>query len=118
MSIAKKKNWQDENFRNDILNAQNKGKWTNEARKNRSLATKKMWESGKFDNQAYKISKKMTGVKKSEETKLKMRESSKLRELKHHQDYELYISNGGELNYGEFRKHYKKGINDLLKEIK
>lgn len=82
--------------------------------KNRSIATKKMWQNGKFAEQAKKISEKMKGVEKSEETKLKMKKASKIRELNHHRDYEIYLSNGGNLNYNEFCKHYKNGINDLL----
>ena len=118
MSESAKRNWSDENYKKQMIDFQNKGKWTDEARKNRSFATKRMWEDGKFQNQAEKISKKMKGRKMSEESKIKMKESSKLRELKHHQDYELYVSNGGDLNYNEFCKHYKKGINDLLEEMK
>ena len=67
-------------------------------------------------NQAEKLSNYWTGVKKSEETKLKMKESSRLRELKHSQDYDLYLAMGGELNRREFCKHYKKGKNMLLEE--
>jgi hypothetical protein len=118
MSIAKKKNWQDENFRRDILQAQNKGKSTQKARQNRSEATKNMWLNGKFSEQPAKISKWSKGRKASDETKEKMKEVSKIREFKHHQDYELYLSRGGELNYNEFCKHYKKGINDLLEKMK
>lgn len=117
MSIAKKKNWQDENFRKNVLQAQNDGKSTQQARKNRSEATKNMWLNGKFSEQPAKISKWSKGRKASDETKEKMKEVSKIREFKHHQDYELYLSNGGELNYNEFCKHYKKGINDLLEEM-
>lgn len=118
MSVAKFNNWQDSEYRKRMLESQRKGKWTDEARKNRSNATKKMWESGKFKNQAEKISKKMKGRKMSESMKLKMKEVSKIRELKHHQDYEIYLSNGGDLNYNEFCKHYKNGINNLLEELK
>ena len=114
MSIAKKKNWQDENFRKNILQAQKDGKSTQRARKNRSEATKNMWLNGKFSEQPAKISKWAKGRKYTEESKLKMKELSVLREEKHHLDYEVYLSNGGELNYNEFCKHYKKGINDLL----
>jgi group I intron endonuclease len=114
MSESAKRNWSDENYRKQIIDFQNKGKQTDEARKNRSVATKKMWQNGKFAEQAKKISKKMKGVEKSEETKLKMKKASKIRELNHHRDYEIYLSNGGDLNYNEFCKHYKNGINDLL----
>lgn len=114
MSESAKQNWRDSDYHKRIVESQNKGKLTDDARKNRSFATKKMWENGKFRNQAEKISKKTKGLKKSEETKLKMRYSSELRELKHHSDYEVYLANGGNLNYNEFCKHYKKGINDLL----
>ena len=118
MSNAKKKNWQDDDFRNYILQAQIKGRLTNQGRKNRSLATKKMWETGKFDSQSKKISETMKGVKKSEETKRKMKQASILRELKHNQDYELYLSLGGNLSRKEFIKHYIKGVNNLLEELK
>lgn len=116
MSESALKNWSDENYRIKIIALQNEGKSTKEARKNRSNATLNMWKTGKFKEQAKKISLKMMGVKKSEETKLKMKEASKLREEKHKQDFELYILNGGELDFNQFRKHYKKGKNDLMEE--
>lgn len=118
MSESAKRNWSDENYRKQIINFQNEGKWTNEARKNRSVATKKMWQNGKFNEQSKKISETMKGVKKSEETKRKMKQASILRELKHNQDYELYLSLGGNLSRKEFIKHYIKGINNLLEELK
>lgn len=114
MSESSFKKWKNPEYRKNILNAQNKGKWTDEARKNRSLATKKMWEDGKFKNQSEKIAKWSKGRKMSDLMKLKMKEVSKIRELKHSQDYELYVSMGGELNHREFIKHYHNGINDLL----
>ena len=114
MSESAKRNWSNENYRKQIIDFQNKGKWTDEGRKNRSIATKKMWQNGKFAEQAQKISEKTKGVEKSEETKLKMKKASEIRELNHHCDYEIYLSNGGDLNYNEFCKHYKNRINDLL----
>ena len=42
--------------------------------------------------------------------------NSRLRELKHSKDYDLYLAMGGELNRREFCKHYKKGKNMLLEE--
>lgn len=114
MSESKKRNWQDSNFRENIIKAQQKGKWTDEARKKRSEATKRMWEAGKFANQAEKIAVWSKGRKHSDETKTKMIEISKIREAKHHDDYEIYLSRGGDLRFCEFRKHYKNGVNDLL----
>lgn len=114
MSESAKKNWKNEEYRNRIVEFQNKGKWTDEARKRRSLATKKMWENGKFSNQPDKIRKWSTGRKMSDQMRQKMKEVSKVRELKHREDYEFYISNGGDLNYRQFSKHYKNGVNDLL----
>ena len=60
----------------------------------------------------------MKGVKKSEETKRKIKQASILRELKHNQDYELYLSLGGNLSRKEFIKRYIKGVNNLLEELK
>ena len=114
MSKSAKLNWSDESYHKRIIETQNKGKWTEEARKNRSLATKKMWETGKFKNQPAKIAKWSKGRKMSDETKEKMKVVSRKREFKHHQDYEIYLFNGGDLNYNEFCKHYKNGVNDLL----
>ena len=116
MSKKAKERWSDPIYRRDILESQRIGRCTNEGRKNRSEATKKMWESGKFSEQAKKISEKVKGRKKSQETKLKMKKSAKLRELKHQEDYAIYISRGVDLNYVDFHKHYKKGKNDLLGE--
>lgn len=117
MSEKAKERWQMLDYRENILKRQHEGKWTDEGRKNRSEATKKMWENGKFKEQSRKISETMKGVKKSEETKLKMKESSRIREQKHRNDYSIYILNNGELNYNEFCRHYKNGKNDLLEEI-
>lgn len=117
MSEAKKKNWQDEEYRLQMINAQNVGKHTEEYSRTRSEATKNMWLTGKFKNQAKKISSTMKGRKLSEETKQRMKVASKLREEKHKQDYELYVLNGGFLNYNEFCKSYNKGVNKLLEEL-
>lgn len=117
MSLSKKKNWEDPIYRNKIIEAQKEGKLTDEGRKNRSEATLNMWKNGKFKNQAEKISKTMKGVKKSEETKEKMRQASVLRERRHLEDYDMYLNKGGEISYREFCKHYKKGKNDLLNEV-
>lgn len=114
MSESAIKNWSDENYKLKIISLQNEGKLTIEGRRNRSEATKNMWEKGKFKMQSEKISLKMTGVKKSEETKLKMRKASFIREEKHKKDFEFYVLRGGNLNYNEFCKHYKKGRNDLM----
>ena len=116
MSDRKKENWKDENYRIKMITSQKQGKNSESFHKNRSEATKRQWLNGGMKNQAEKLSNYWTGVKKSEETKLKMKESSRLRELKHSQDYDLYLSMGGELNRREFCKHYKKGKNMLLEE--
>ena len=101
-----------------IIELQNEGKWTDEARNKRAEATRNMWRSGKFANRSNISSWSPKGRKMSDEMKLKMKEVSKERELKHSQDYELYLSLGGNLNRNEFVKHYKNGVNDLLIEVK
>lgn len=116
MSEAKKNNWNDEDYRKRILHTQLQGRLSEEGRKNRSNSTKQMWLSGKFKDQANKISKTMLGMKRPESTKLKMKESSRLREFKHKQEYNAYILTGKEISYHEFCKHYKHGINDLMNE--
>ena len=116
MSDRKKENWKDENYRIKMITSQKEGKNSESFHKNRSEATKRQWLNGCMKNQAEKLSNYWTGIKKSEETKLKMKESSRLRELKHSQDYDLYLAMGGELNRREFCKHYKKGKNMLLEE--
>ena len=117
MSLSKKNNWKDPVYRVKMIESQKEGKLTNEGRKNRSEATLNMWKNGKFKNQAEKISKTMKGVRKSEETKEKMRQASVLRERRHLEDYEMYMNKGGEISYRELCKHYKKGKNDLLDEV-
>ena len=117
MSESAKMNWSNPEYKIKIIELQNEGKSSESFHKNRSEATKKQWLNGNMKNQAEKLSNYWTGVKKSEETKLKMKESSRLRELKHSQDYEIYLSYGGELNRREFCKHYIKGVNTLLEEI-
>lgn len=118
MSEKKKQNWKDEQYRCKIIECQNIGKSSEKFHNSRSEATKKQWQNGSMKNQAKKLSEYWKGVKKSEETKNKMKESSRLRELKHSEDYELYLSCGGDLNRREFCKHYHKGVNSLLEEIK
>lgn len=118
MSRKAKENWSDKNNHDRIVQNQNKGKQTEEFHKKRSEATLNQWKTGNMRNQAKKLSIYWMGVKKSKETRQKMKESSRLRELKHSQDYELYISLGGELNRNEFCKNYHKGINRLLEEMK
>ena len=83
MSDRKKENWKDENYRIKMITSQKEGKNSESFHKNRSEATKRQWLNGGMKNQAEKLSNYWTGVKKSEETKLKMKESSRLRELKH-----------------------------------
>lgn len=117
MSEAAKRNWSDKDYHDRIVASQNKGKMSDIVRKRRSEATKRMWETGKFKDQPAKISKWSRGRKMSESMKLKMKEVSKIREAKHHLDYEIYLSNGGQFNYNEFCKHYKNGINDLLENL-
>ena len=111
-------NWKIPGYHDKIVEAQNRGKRTEEFHKKRSEATLNQWKSGNFKNQAKKLSDYWTGFKRSEETKKKMKQSSVLREKRHSQDYELYISLGGELNRREFVRYYKKGINTLLEEMK
>lgn len=118
MSESAKINWSNPEYKMKIIELQNEGKWTDEARNKRAEATRNMWRSGKFKNQAEKLSKRNKGRKMSDEMKLKMKEVSKERELKHSQDYELYLSLGGDLNRNEFVKHYKDGVNDLLIGVK
>lgn len=118
MSKKAKERWANPIYRENILESQRRGKLSEEGRRNRSEATKNMWETGKFKDQGKKISNTVKGRLKSEETKLKMKEASKLRELKHRNDYEDYILMGGELSYRQFSSHYKNGKNDLLGEIR
>lgn len=118
MSEKAKQRWQDPIARSEVLIAQNKGKQSEQWKSHRREIANRMWRNGEFKNQAKKLSEYWMGKPKSEETKAKMRLASERRELKHSEDYKSYKDLGGKEPYQEFRKHYKKGINSLLEDIK
>lgn len=116
MSESAKRRWKNPIYRENILESQSVGKKSDEGRRNRSEATRLMWKNGKFANRENNPNMQRKGRKMPESMRLKMKLVSKLRERKHHEDYELYIIQGGELNYSEFCKHYTNGKNLLLED--
>lgn len=118
MSEKAKQRWENPISRAEVLAAQNQGKQSESWKSRRREIANRMWKNGEFKNQAKKLSDYWTGKSKSEETKAKMRLASERRELKHSEDYKSYKDLGGKESYQEFRKHYKKGVNSLLEDIK
>ena len=118
MSKKAKRRWEDPISRAEVLAAQNQGKQTEDWKSRRREIANRMWKNGEFKNQAKKLSDYWMGKPKSEETRAKMRLASERRELKHSEDYKSYKDLGGKEAYHEFRRHYKKGVNSLLEDIK
>ena len=118
MSKKALERWENINERENIIEAQNKGKRTENFREFRREFAANMWKDGKFKNQAKKLSDYWKGKKKSEETKRKMGEASRKRHERHNRDYALYQSFGGTEKFRFFIKFYDKNKeNELLKEL-
>lgn len=108
------KRWGNEYEAKRIVDLQNVGKSTIEYRNKRREIAKVMWQSGKFAKRSDNPSWHPKGRKMSSEAKEKMKIAAIARETKRKSDFSFYCSNGGALNYREFCKHYKGGVNDLI----